>query len=179
VRELAFSWAEGDYRSPLTCTIEDIPRQALRRIVITPRKRQAARPGVRLTFFDLEAPLGTRCSSVSGANEPNLTGFLELVWDGRTRPDTGEVDFRNTLRREGGFDFLIETGRLRITPTEAGAEARIVDFAGGSARLEAVRRGSDAARRLAAFGGQAHKVLRLEAAGAPALLFDLAVLPER
>jgi hypothetical protein len=179
VRELAFAWAEGDYRAPLTCTIEDVPRQALRRIVIAPRKVRAARPGVRLTFFDLEAPAGTRCHSVSGGDEPNLTGFVELVWDGRTRPDTGEVDFRNALRREGGFDFAIELGRLRITPMQDGAEARIVDFAGGSARLEVVQPGSDAARRLAAFAGRAVKVLRLEAPGAPALVFDLAVLPER
>jgi hypothetical protein len=179
VRELAFAWAEGDYRSPLTCTIEDVPRQALRRIVIAPRKRRAARPGVRMTFFDLEAPAGTRCSSVSGADEPNLTGFVELVWGGRTRPDTGEVDFRNALRREGGFDFVIETGRLRIAPMQQGAEARIVDFAGGSARLEVVPPGSDAARRLAAFGGSAVKVLRLQAPDTPALVFDLAVLPER
>jgi hypothetical protein len=179
VRELAFAWAEGDYRAPLTCTIEDVPRQALRRIVIAPRKVRAARPGVRLTFFDLEAPAGTRCHSVSGGDEPNLTGFVELVWDGRTRPDTGEVDFRNALRREGGFDFAIEFGRLRITPMQDGAEARIVDFAGGSARLEVVQPGSDAARRLAAFAGRAVKVLRLEAPGAPALVFDLAVLPER
>jgi hypothetical protein len=32
---------------------------------------------------------------------------------------------------------------------------------------------------LAAFAGRAVKVLRLEAPGAPALVFDLAVLPER
>lgn len=179
VRELAFAWAEGDYRAPLTCTIEDVPRQALRRVLIAPRARRATRPGVRVTFFDLEPPPGTRCSSVSGADEPNLTGSVELVWDGRSRPDTGPVDFRNSLRRDGGFDFVIETGRLRIAPTEGGAEARVVDFAGGSARLEEVRPGSDAARRLAAFGGRGHRVLRLEAAEAPALAFDLAELPER
>lgn len=177
VRELAFAWAEGDYRAPLTCTIEEVPRQALRRVLIAPRKRTAARPGVRVTFFDLEAPEGTRCSSVSGADEPNVRGTVELVWDGRSKPDTGTVDFRNTLRREGGFDLVVDRGRLQIAPTDGSEPARIVDFAGGTARLEAVRPGSDAARRLAAFGGSAQKVLRLETADLPPLVFDLAVLP--
>lgn len=179
VRELAFAWAEGDYRAPLTCTVEGVPRQALRRVLIVPRPRRAARPGVRLTFFDLEPPPGTHCSSVSGAEEPNLIGALELVWNGRTRPDTGPVDFRNLLRRDGGFDFGIETGRLRIVPTHEASAPRLVDYAGGSARLEVARPGSDAARRLSAFGGSRHRVLRLEAADAPPLLFDLTDLPGR
>jgi hypothetical protein len=180
VRELAFAFAQGDFRAPLTCLVKAEPRQALRRVRIHAGPRQSARPSLRVTFYDLEAPAGTRCSSISGQSEPNLTGTLELVWDARTRPDTGEVDFRNQLRREGGFDFKIESGRLRMGEVEAGKDGeRVVDFAGGVARVEPVVPGSDAARRLASFGGQRQLGLSITAPGAPSLAFDLVELPPR
>lgn len=177
VRELAFAWVQGDFRAPLTCLVESAPRQALRRVRIQPGPRQAARPTVRVTVFDLEAPAGTRCTSISGQAEPNVIGTLELVWDARTRPDTGEVDFRNTLRREGGFDFKIDAGRLRVGAVEAGkAGERVLDFAGGAARFEPVVPGSDAARRLTGFGGHRQLVLTIAAPDAPRLAFDLVEL---
>jgi predicted membrane metal-binding protein len=177
VRELAFAWAQGDFRSPLTCLVDDTPRQALRRVRVHPGPRHAARPSLRITFYDLEAPAGTRCSSISGEAEPNVIGTLDLVWDARTRPDTGEVDFRNLLRREGGFDFKIDSGRLRVGAVEAGKPGeRIVDFAGGTARAEPIVPGSDAARRLAGFGGHRQLGLRIGAPEAPRLSFDLVEL---
>lgn len=177
VRERAFAWAQGDFRAPLTCLVDGTPREALRRVRIHPGPRHSARPALRLTFFDLDAPPDTRCTSFSGQAEPNVIGTLELVWDGRTRPDTGEVDFRNALRREGGFDFKIEAGRLRIGAVEAGrAGERVVDFAGGVARASQVPRGSDTARRLAAFGGQRHLALEVTAPDGARLSFDLVEL---
>jgi hypothetical protein len=174
VRELAFAWVQGDFRAPLTCTVDGAARQALRRVRVNPGPREAARPTQRLTFHDLEAPPGTRCASISGQPEPNVAGTLDLVWDARTRPDTGEVDFRNTLRREGGFAFKVESGSLRVGPSEAGkAGERVIDFAGGTARFERVVPGSDAARRTAGFGAHRQLVLRVEAPGQSALAFDL------
>jgi hypothetical protein len=179
VRELAFAWAQGDFRSPLTCLVDETPRQALRRVRIHPGPRHSARPSLRISFHDLEAPEGTRCTSVSGRSEPNVIGTLELVWEGRTRPDTGEVDFRNQLRREGGFDFKIESGRLRVGEVEAGRSGEaVIDFAGGVARVEPVAAGSDAARRLASFGGR-QLGLSITAPRAQALAFDLVELPPR
>jgi hypothetical protein len=177
VRELAFAWAQGDFRAPLTCLVDGAPRQALRRVRIHPGPRQAARPSLRITFYDLEAPPDTRCSSISGQPEPNVIGMLELLWDARTRPDTGEVDFRNQLRREGGFDFRIDSGRLRVGAVEAGKPGeRILDFAGGTARVEPVVPGSDAARRLAGLGGHRQLGLTVTPPGAPPLSFDLVEL---
>jgi hypothetical protein len=177
IRELAFAFVQGDFRAPLTCLVDSTPRQALRRIRIHPGPTEAARPAVRVTFVDLEAPAGTRCSSISGQAEPNLIGSLALVWTARTRPDTGEVDFRNTLRREGGFTFKIESGRLRMGAVEAGkAGERVVEFAGGSARVAPVTPGSDAARRLAGFGGHRQLLLELAAPDATRLSFDLVEL---
>jgi hypothetical protein len=180
VRELAFDWVQGDFRAPLTCLVDQTPRQALRRVRIHPGPPQSARPSLRATFYDLEAPAGTRCRSISGGSEPNVIGTLDLVWDARTRPDTGEVDFRNQLRREGGFEFKIEAGRLRVGEVEAGkAGERVVDFAGGVARFEAVAPGSDAARRLASFGSRRQLGLSLTPPGGEQLAFDLVELPPR
>jgi hypothetical protein len=179
LRDLVFVWAQGDFRSPLACVIDGASRQALRRVRIHPAPRGAL-PSVRVTFHDLEAPPGTTCSSVTRREEPNVAGGLVLVFEGRSQPDTGEVDFRNAMRREGGFVFRIESGRLRIGPAGEPADARPSrDYAGGVARLHSPAPGSDAARRLACFGALRQLELELEAPGAPSLALDLMELPPR
>jgi hypothetical protein len=180
LRDLVYAWSQGDFRAPLACVIDGASRQALRRVRIHPAPRGTALPAVRVTLYDLEAPPGTRCSGLASAEEPNVVGVVELVFEGRTRPDTGEVDFRHALRRDGGFDFRIEQGRLRVGPPDSPASALASrDYAGGSARLGTVPPGSDAARRLAAFGDYRQLRLELSAPGAPALAFDLVELPTR
>jgi hypothetical protein len=179
VRERAFAWAQGDFRAPLVCVIGGASRQALRRVRIVPAPASAL-PSLRVALYDLEAPPGTSCAGVSSPQEPNVIGTLELVHEGRNRPDTGEVDFRNALKRDGGFEFRIRSGRLRI-----GAAADPSDtlaspaYAGGRAFLRTVAPGSDEARRLAAFGALRAFRLELEAEGAPSLGFDLVELPSR
>lgn len=179
LRDLAFAWAQGDFRGPLACVIDGASRQALRRVRIHPAPRGAL-PSVRVTFYDLEAPPGTTCGSVTRREEPNVAGVLVLAFEGRSQPDTGEVDFRQAMRREGGFAFRIESGRLRIGPAGEPADALPSrDYAGGVARLRSPAPGSDAARRLASFGARRQLELELEAPGAPALAFDLMELPPR
>ena len=179
LRDLAFGWVQGDFRAPLVCVIDGVSRQALRRVRVHPAPRGAL-PSVRITFYDLEAPPGASCGGVSSGEEPNVTGGLVLVFDGRSQPDTGEVDFRNAMRRDGGFTFRIESGRLNVGPA-GGPVASLAssDYAGGSARFRNAEPGSDAARRLAAFGAQRQLQLELEAPGAPSLAFDLVLLPPR
>lgn len=177
LRDLAFAWAQGDFRAPLVCMIDGASRQALRRVRIHPPPRGSL-PSIRLTFYDLEAPPGTACSGMSSHEEPNVIGSLVLVFDGRNRPDTGEVDFRNAMRRDGGFRFRVASGRLRVGPAGAAAESLASsDYAGGSAHVLVAAPGSDAARRLAGFGSERQLQLELEAPGAPSLAFDLVELP--
>ena len=176
--ELALAWVQGDYRAPLVCELDGTAREALRRIRIQPGPRTDARSPLRLTFHDLEAPAGIRCSSVSGEPEPNLIGVLELAFDGRSRPDTGEVDFRNAMRHDGGFPFRVTAGRLRIgTAGAPTGELETLDFAGGTAEIRAVVAGSDAARRLAAYGSERQRELIVRAASGRQLRFDLVELP--
>jgi hypothetical protein len=179
VRDLAYAWVQGDFRAPLACVVNGASREALRRVRLHPAPRGAL-PSVRVTIYDLEAPTGTRCTGLASREEPNVIGGLELLFEGRTRPDTGEVDFRNALRRDGGFTFRIEKGKLRIGPAGEPATALANhDYAGGTARIRTVPPGSDAARRLAAFGPHRQLQLELDAPGAPALAFDLVELPPR
>ncbi|MDP6540943.1 MAG: hypothetical protein QF410_15465 [Planctomycetota bacterium] len=161
---LALLWAQGNYRAPMICEIEGQPRRALRRLVIRTGPRTATRALDRLTLFDLEAPEATRCYGEAGNDQPNLIGSLTLVYDGRDDPDLAKRDFEDRLRREGGFTFRIFAGRLRIGAPGAPAESlETVDFKDGTVTLEAVRRGSDAFRRLAEFGPRDKRVLHLAA----------------
>jgi hypothetical protein len=180
VRELAGAWVQGDYRAPLVCVLDGTAREALRRVRIHPGRPTDPPSALRVTFHDLEAPAGIACSGVSGEPEPNVVGVLELAFDGRSRPDTGDVDFRNALRREGGFEFRVTGGALRIGAAGAPlAELENVDFAGGTAEIRSIPPGSDAARRLAAFGAERQRALKLTAAGGRELTFELVELPRR
>jgi hypothetical protein len=169
---------QGDFRAPLICVIDGVSRQALRRVRVHPSPRGAL-PSVRITFYDLEAPAGTSCGGVSSREEPNVAGVL-LAFDGRSKPDTGEVDFRNAMRRDGGFTFRIESGKLNVGPAgDPVASLPSSDYAGGTARFHTAPPGSDAARRLSGFGAQRQLQLEVEAPGAPSLAFDLIELPRR
>jgi hypothetical protein len=179
LHDLVYAWAQGDFRAPLACVVDGASRQALRRVRIHPAPRGAL-PALRVTLFDLEAPLGTRCSGLASGEEPNAIGTLELALDARSRAGTSEVDFRNALRRDGGFTFRIQKGSLRIGSAGEPASALAShDYTGGSARVVAVPPGSDAARRLAAFGSRRQLQLELAAPGAPSLAFDLVELRPR
>ena len=68
------------------------------------------------------------------------------------------------LRKEGGFQFQIRAGRLRLgAPGKPASALREVDFSGGTADIRKVERGSDAFRRLADFGERRKLSLALEA----------------
>ena len=174
LNQLALEWIRGEYRAPLICEIEGVPYRALRRILVGPGPRSARTPMNRLTLFDLEAPEGTRCHDETGGEQPNAIGSLALVLDARARPDTAQRDFKVALRKQGGFEFQISTGRLRVgAPGDSASALREVDFSGGTAEVRKVDRGSDAFRRLAEFGDRRKLSLRLEAADGTRLSFDL------
>jgi hypothetical protein len=128
----------------------------------------------RLALFDLEAPEGTRCHDETGLEQPNAIGRLGLALEARSRPDTARHDFDAALRRDGGFEFEIRSGRLRLgEPSEKPSALREVDFAGGKAEIREVKRGSDAFRRLADFGQRRKLSLTLQAPDGTRLSLDL------
>lgn len=170
--ELALLWAQGEFRAPIVCTIAGDAHRALRRLRITAGPRHATRPTARVVIDDLEAPPDTRCTDPTGREEPNVVGQVVLTFErGHARPDTASYDFQSTLRREGGFVYVIKAGRLRLGPP--GGALVEHDLAGGEARLHLVEPGSDAARRLAEFGPRRKLRLELDAPEAPELVFEL------
>ncbi len=171
---LALLWAQGEYRAPMICEIEGRPIQALRRIRVRTTPRSTTQVMGVVTFFDVDAPPDTSCYSEEGQTQPNLIGKLTLVFEGRDRPDTAEHDFEEELRRKGGFRYRIASGRLRVgTPGAPERQLEAIDFKDGNLRLEAVRRGSDAFRRLAEFGPRDKRVLILTAPDGRGWTFDL------
>jgi hypothetical protein len=172
--DLALAWARGEYRAPLVCEFEGRPRRGLRRVAITDGPERSERRLDRITFFDLEAEGASRCFSDLGGDEPNLLGSLEVGLEARSRPDTARRDFDAELRRNGGFEYRIERGRLRIRSVAGAPEdGREVDFAGGKAELRVVKAGSDSARLLADFQTRRKLRLALEARDETRLVLHL------
>ena len=94
----------------------------------------------------------------------------------RGAPAIAQHDFQTLLRREGGFEFRIRRGRLRFADDllgKSGANSRIVDFGGGTARFTRVKRGMDAHRRLADFADRRLMELALESADGVRIDLDL------
>jgi hypothetical protein len=177
---LSLGWARGEYRAPLICEIEGTAHRGLRRVLVSPGPRDARPISNRLAFFDLEVPPGTRCSLETGQEQPNVVGSVFFTLDAVSRPDIAARDFEATLRRDGGFDFTIRSGRLGVGPPgDPLPSLRQVDFAGGSARLHVIGRGSDAFRRLASIPAPRKLSLLLEAPDGTRLELDLAQLAER
>lgn len=180
-RALSLRFAQGIWRAPLVCQLPDgSNHQALRRLLVKPGPRAARQPLDQLTFFDLQAPPGTRCQTAEGHDEPNILGTLRLTSDARTEGTTGDRDLRETLRREGAVVLQVSHGALKLLPPGGpDSAAHLVDFAGGTARFEPVRRGSDSFRRLAEYGEHRKLALRLTAPDGTALSFDLVDLGGR
>ncbi len=174
VRHLALTWARGEYRAPLTCDIDGAPRRGLRRVIVSAGPRHTREPSNRLSLFDLEVPEGTRCYTETGQVEPNAIGSIYFSLEGYTRPDTAQHDFQAELRREGGFDFSVRKGRLRLGPaSEAPETLPEVDFAGGRLKISRVKPHTDAFRRLAGYGAPRMLLLRLEAPDGTRVDLDL------
>lgn len=162
--QLALDWARGDYRSPLLCEFGEQPRRGLRRILIAPGPTSAYPRVDRVTFFSLEADGASRCFDALGGDEPDLVGAFFVSLPTRSRSDLATRDFKEALRREGGFSFEIERGELRARGVaEAPETERSVELAGGRAHLRRIEPGSDAARLLADLAGPRKLELVIEA----------------
>jgi hypothetical protein len=166
--EIALRWTRGDWAAPLLCEKDGEARRGLRRVVIGAGSRDERPPQPnRMVFHPLRLPAGVRCTTDTGEPQPDVAGALTFHLEGISRPDLGVREFQETLQRDGGFQFVVRAGRLEI-------DGKPVDFTGGSARFETVRRGSDAWRRLQDLPSPHKLTLSLEAPDGTQVRFDLA-----
>lgn len=176
---LALDWLRGRYASPVVCEGGGTAAQAIRRVVVAAGPRHA-RPAVdRVTFHGIDVVNADRCTDVLGVAQPEVRGALELTLPGASRPDLAQAEFQRALRYQNGFDFTVSSGRLQLRDWGPAAAVRVVDFAGGAARVRQVRPGSDAARILADFDGPRKLSLELTAPGGEALSFHLVLYDYR
>lgn len=168
---IALRWTLGRWASPLLCEKDGAARRGLRRVVISPgsRNERPPRPN-KIVFHPLRLPEGVRCYTDTGEPQPELAGALTFFLEGISRPDLGAREFHDALQRDGGFSFVVRAGQLEV-------DGRRVDFAGGKARFDAVRRGSDAARRLQDIDSPHKLSLTLEARDGTRVALDLALAP--
>lgn len=166
LNEMALRWTQGDWASPLVCEQEGRSARGLRRLLVVPGPRDRPPPSNKLTFIGMKLPAGVRCYTDTGEDQPDVAGSLVYHLEGISRPDLATREFQETLQREGGFRFSVRSGVLHVGD-------RKVDFAGGTARFEPVRRGSDAWRRLQDLEGVHKLSLVLEAGDGTRLSFDL------
>lgn len=172
---LALDWLRGRYASPVVCEGAGRAARAIRRVVVAAGPRHA-RPAVdRMTFHGIDQEGADRCTDVLGVEQPEVRGTLEVTLPGASRPDMARADFQRALRYQDGFDFAVSSGHLQLRGWGPEAAVRVVDFAGGTARVRVVRPGSDAARILADFDGPQKLSLELSAPGGEALSFHLAL----
>ena len=162
--DLVLGWARGSFRSPLLCTFGGDTHQGLRRVVIAPGPPQSERRVDRLTFFDIDAPTATRCTTVLGGEQPNAIGSVLLGYTSkRPNSDTPKRDF-DELIRAGHLDCEIVEGALRVGPiTTPPKQLPEHDFARGTASIAVIKANTDEARLLQDFGPTRRVRLTLQA----------------
>jgi len=161
LRKLAIDWARGRYNSPLVCEIDGDLVRGLRRLLVTPAPRESVIPMGRVIFVEMETERASRCFTDLGDKVVNLKGTLKIRLPGPPRPDSARRELKGLLKRERAVTFDVVSGFLLETPIgKTAVEPRSIDFAGGTARFERVREGSDTERLLAEYNSP--RKLRLE-----------------
>jgi len=174
VSEMALDWARGRYATPLICEFDGKLVRGIRRVLIAPgASHQRARQN-RIVFIDLEVDDASRCFAELQDSVPNVIGSVQIELPAVRRSDTARRDFREALRRKGGFEFRVAGGGLKLQAvTQPPSPGRTVDFRGGRASLRTIEPGSDAARLLAPFDSPRKLILELSARDGTKLSFPL------
>lgn len=154
-RDLALAAMAGRFRSPVQCRMPDgalIEREEAVVFEIDP-SASSGRPGLRATFFGIDAPGAIACFNLLERRLPDRRGVLYLHVRGHPRPDLAALDLRRMLA-DGELTYHVHRGELRIRPIgEPDAAERRVRFGSGDQRMEvrAVQPGSAAHKLLEHF----------------------------
>ncbi len=176
VNDIALNWSLGSYVSPLFCEIDGEVIRGVRRLNVMPGSPNALKPVNKIVFVKLDVDDATRCFTELAPRVPNYVGQVQIRVPGKSRPETAASEFRNLLKRKGGVEFEVPSGRLFSTEigADATAEPRRYDLRGARARLQVVKRGTDAARVLADLPRERQLVLEIDLRDGEQLRFPMA-----
>jgi hypothetical protein len=168
LNQMALKFTEGAWASPLVCAYEGNAKRGLRRLKISPGSKDLIPPSNHLVIYPMRIPDGIRCFLDTGETQVDIAGSLTFHLEGFSRPDLAPREFQETLERDGGFTFTIQSGALDIG-------GKRTEFKGGQARFSLPKRGSDSSKRLGDIESPHKLVLALSAPDGTSLSFDLAL----
>ncbi len=148
LNDLVLSWLQGNYATPIVCTLDGQPRRGLRRILIEPAPPSHRASEATVRFVDLAAADATRCFTEIGGDTPNITGALVVRHPTTKRRPTVVRDFKTELKRKRGFELDIVSGTLELEPVGEGSQSETWDMRGGHLRVHILRKGEDGLRVL-------------------------------
>lgn len=146
-------WVRGNWASPVYCRIDGDTVRGIRRVLVSPaRDALPGRTELELQFIDMQVDDADRCFDVIGNEIPNLTGRIQLRFNGTSHSETVRRDFERALKRDRGFAFDVVEGHVKaqIVSSEDGRE-EVVDLKGAPVWIRIAAPGTDAARALAEF----------------------------
>jgi len=149
-------WSRGNWASPVFCRIGGETVRGIRRVLIEPaRNALPGRTELDVRFVDMQVDDAERCFDVIGTEIPNLTGRIQLRFNGTSHSETVRRDFERALRRDRGFEFDVVHGRLGVHVVAPGEPVRRVqDMKGTQAWIRTPGPSSDATRALAEFASR-------------------------
>ncbi len=105
--DLLATWAQGDFRAPLSCELDGELVRGVRRVSIYRDPDQGRRNELIVRFVDIKADAATRCVDDTGRDLPNILGKVVLRHPARPHPETAMRDFKRNLKRDRGLDLQI------------------------------------------------------------------------
>jgi hypothetical protein len=154
--EIAISFLEGRYISPVICKRKDGSQVEVNdSIQLKASPEQGGGNSLKATFFGIQVTDADYCYSSIERRVLDRRGFLHLHFRTRNRPDYGVADFRR-MAKAGPLVYNAHRGELLLREIggDAGAQApRVLAFDGGDSRLvvEGIPDGSDGAKLLTQF----------------------------
>ena len=154
--EIAISFLEGRYITPVTCKLRDGSQVEVNdSIQLKASPEAGGGNSLKATFFGIQVADAEYCYSSIERRVVDRRGFLHLHFRARNRPDYGIADFRH-MAKAGPLTYNAHRGELQVR--EIGADAallspRVLAFDGGDSRLvvEGVPDGTDGAKVVAQF----------------------------
>jgi hypothetical protein len=177
--DLVVDWAHGRYASPVMCELDGELVRGIRRVILREERTPGRAVMLLVQFVDMRPGEAARCVNATGQPQPNILGKVLLRLEGTPHPETAARDFKQTLKRDRGFELEIARGALKLQAvSRPPAGPQLVDFQGGRATLRLVMPATDADLELAAFQSPRKLLLELQPKKGEKLTLPISLVQE-